>query len=189
MFIHNSSGLLLIFLVGILLVRVWCYNSKGSNLTYRGFTANPVRLWHLTTSARLKHRTHTDLVADSTNLDSLVVVTLVFALCSAGIDPAEHRAEWEVQTFLQSRQSWYETVVNPSLYVLVHAQENNKGPSQHQQNSSLPQKTLPLKCLVCSPAFNSVTLWHHTMSVIYIIYASWLVWDIRIELAQLLCCC
>ena len=45
--------------------------------------------------------------------------------------------------------------------------------------------------LVRSPAFNSVTLWHHyiTMSYICIITVSQLVWHVEVDLAQLLCCC
>ena len=45
-------------------------------------------------------------------------------------------------------------------------------------SSSLPQKMLLLQLLVSSPAFNSVTLWHYTMSPchICIIYTHQLYW-------------
>ena len=48
----------------------------------------------------------------------------------------------------------------PNFGVIVHLNglESNKGQRLHQQTLSLLQKTLFLKHLVSSPAFNSVTL-------------------------------
>ena len=59
------------------------------------------------------------------------------------------------------------------------------------RSSSLPQKTLLLKRLISSPAFNSMTLWHHTTSSchVYIINDTQLVWQMKVDLSQLLCCC
>ena len=62
--------------------------------------------------------------------------------------------------------------------------------SWKRSKSSLPLKTLHLKRLVSSPAFNSVTLWHHSPSPFMHLH-NWCLaasWTCKNEFAPLLCC-
>ena len=79
----------------------------------------------------------------------------------------------------------YVYIFRGHLLDFFHFSTPTEAPISHRKHCSW--NTSPV-----APPFNSVFLWHHTVSACHTFayfYTRWLVWYIRMDLAQLFCCC